>query len=589
MLLPLLKAGVLRCSFCTYRWPRRGCKSQQCLYYWSSLWPWGGHSSPLEAAAIHTATMRTNSHMASTSHHGALKRRDSFYIPHSFPAQYCINNLSACRGMRTMSYLPRNVLLRNETVTLGHTIVEDQFYSQKNSYSSGQPRKEGENLEGDKTVKTKEVAKEGDQSTVLPENVTTDIKKTEKGNAMGSEQLPSRVQRFFLWRYSRYLGKFQESLKNEMPDTFRMFSIFTVGLKDFIIDFKELIKILAFLSLPGSTLSSLNRQELEVYHRMPGDMVRVFPVLVLSSLPFGQNVAFPIGYWFPRHLLCHHFWDIQQRHEFARMGLQSRLFNARPVFRSLQAALLSLGEEDREKCRTVFHKLGSGIHPTLEEIVELVPLFRGAPFHINKIGAKHVQMRTRADVRIIGAYIYQMHKVKMGSYTMLHVASVLISVALALEPAVNALLRLHGRSVWVMRRQRLRDHARILHCMDAAVSREGIDSLTLDNLKTILFFRGLNPTHMSKATMLEYLNNWLEVSREVDASSYSLLSTSPSSLPTTSLLTLPYCTHDTQTQSHRPILLYLVVLGQYLVSCCAIETHVGFKFDVVDYHDCQIS
>lgn len=38
-----------------------------------------------------------------------------------------------------------------------------------------------------------------------------------------------------------------------------------------------------------------------------------------------------------------------------------------------------------------------------------------------------------------------------------------------------------------------------------------------------LTFRGLNPTNMSTAAMLEYLQNWLEVSREVDASSYSLL------------------------------------------------------------------
>ena len=58
---------------------------------------------------------------------------------------------------------------------------------------------------------------------------------------------------------------------------------------------RDLIKILVFLSLPGSTLTSLSRHELDVYYRMPGDMVRVFPVLLLSSLPFGQNIAFPVG------------------------------------------------------------------------------------------------------------------------------------------------------------------------------------------------------------------------------------------------------------------------------------------------------
>lgn len=54
----------------------------------------------------------------------------------------------------------------------------------------------------------------------------------------------------------------------------------------------------------------------------------------------------------------------------------------------------------------------------------------------------------------------------------------------------NALLRFHGRSALLLRRRRLKDHARILHCMDAAISREGVDSLTHDNLKNVssLFF-----------------------------------------------------------------------------------------------------
>lgn len=56
---------------------------------------------------------------------------------------------------------------------------------------------------------------------------------------MEKEQLPSsKVQRYFLWRYSWYLNKFQDSLKQEMPDTFNMFHIFTVGVKEFVIDFK---------------------------------------------------------------------------------------------------------------------------------------------------------------------------------------------------------------------------------------------------------------------------------------------------------------------------------------------------------------
>nr|XP_053647620.1 LETM1 domain-containing protein 1-like [Cherax quadricarinatus] len=240
----------------------------------------------------------------------------------------------------------------------------------------------------------------------------------------------------------------------------------------------DFIKLLVQLSLPGCTLCTLSRRELELYYYMPGDMFRVFPVLLISSLPFGQNIAFPIGYWFPRYLLSRHFWDIQQRHDFAVLALKERLYNARPVFRSLQAVLYTINDHKyQEKCRTAFYKLGSGIHPTTNEIVSLLPLFQDDPFHISRISSTHV----------------------------------------------NGLLRLHGRSVWGRRRNRLKDHAHILHCIDAALSREGFDSLNHDQLKSCLFLRGLNPTNMSTVAMMEFLESWLQVSQVVDASSYSLL------------------------------------------------------------------
>ncbi|MPC20435.1 LETM1 domain-containing protein 1 [Portunus trituberculatus] len=355
-------------------WPRRGCKSQQCLYYWSSLWPWGdhrGHIAPLQVCTIHTAITRVNS-LGAASVHGAVEkqtRRDVMpYIPQSFPAQHCASYLGVWRGMTTETYVPNVLLDRNERIVTGTHTFEPCLSNHNVRYLSGQAQKQVKEIEDEKTGKTNEVpkgdvnstvikgnaiastnkndqisttgsqqvAKEGDRSnTVILDNIVKDISKNVNSPALGSEQLPSRVQRYFLGRYTWYLRRFHESLKNEMPDTFNMFHIFTVGLKEFMFDFKELIKILVYLSLPGSTLASLSHRELELYFRMPYDMVRVFPVLVLSSLPFGQNVAFPIGYWFPRHLLCYHFWDIKQRHEFAVMGLKQRLFNARPVFSNL--------------------------------------------------------------------------------------------------------------------------------------------------------------------------------------------------------------------------------------------------------------
>lgn len=55
---------------------------------------------------------------------------------------------------------------------------------------------------------------------------------------VGSQNIPSKILRYFLGRYTWYLNRFHQSLENEMPDTFNMFRIFSVGLKQFLIDFK---------------------------------------------------------------------------------------------------------------------------------------------------------------------------------------------------------------------------------------------------------------------------------------------------------------------------------------------------------------
>lgn len=58
---------------------------------------------------------------------------------------------------------------------------------------------------------------------------------------------------------------------------------------------RDFLMVLVYLSVPGSTLRNCTRRELELYYNMPRDMIKVFPILALSSLPLGQNLAFPIG------------------------------------------------------------------------------------------------------------------------------------------------------------------------------------------------------------------------------------------------------------------------------------------------------
>ncbi|CAL4243852.1 unnamed protein product, partial [Meganyctiphanes norvegica] len=155
--------------------------------------------------------------------------------------------------------------------------------------------------------------------------------------------------------------------------------------------FRDYVKLLVRLSLPSVKLKEQTYRNLQIYHYMPWDMIRVTPMLLVSAVPFGQNIAIPISFYFPRHLLSYHFWTIQQKREFGAIKLKKRLYNARPVFRCLQSHLYTIKEhDDRGKFQRIFFKLGSGIHPTTQEILELLPVFRDGTYHLNAIYSKHV-------------------------------------------------------------------------------------------------------------------------------------------------------------------------------------------------------
>ncbi|KAK7081247.1 LETM1-like protein [Halocaridina rubra] len=423
-----------------------------------------------------SATSKVNKQVTSTQR----KLNYLVFRPLSFQRLSCLHNGWVHGGhfqIQSINYFStkKNIAVKHEEERIVNEMQDEIDHKESKTASTICRRTESHQV----TQETTESQTKVSSSAIVTDNESlTEVSKSTIDNKIGDEKMPSRLQRFVLWRFTWYLKRFQKSLENEMPDTFHMFRIFSIGLKDFIVDFKDFIKVLIILSMPGTTLRSLSRRDMELYYNMPGDMFRVFPILVISSLPFGQNIAFPVGYWFPKQLLCHHFWDLKQRQDFAVLALKKRLFNARPVFRSMQNALLTIeNQEDRERCRSVFYKIGSGIHPSSEEVISILHLFQGHPFHIKNIRITHA----------------------------------------------NGLLRLHGKSVWFRSTSRLKDHARMLHYLDTAISREGLNSLTFDQLKTSLFLRGLNPTNMSTKSMTEFLETWLSVSREVDSSSYSLL------------------------------------------------------------------
>lgn len=64
--------------------------------------------------------------------------------------------------------------------------------------------------------------------------------------------------------------------------------------------------------------------------------------------------------------------------------------------------------------------------------------------------------------------------------------------------------------------------------MDNAIMREGgVQSLNTESLRNACHLRGLNSQHLSNQDMALWLQQWLEISQNVDKKSYSMLLHSP--------------------------------------------------------------
>lgn len=286
-------------------------------------------------------------------------------------------------------------------------------------------------------------------------------------------------------RFVNYMNRYEAILTNRFPNAMKVYRSFMDGVKCFYIDVKEFLRIVKLLYFTNVSIHNLNRSELELYHSMPKDIMKIAPVLLVSTLPLANYVIFPLIFYFPRQLLTKHFWTIQQRAEFNVLNLRGRLTSNRPVFRHLQSKLYKVPNNAylRDKWGRILGLLGSGQHPTVAEILECKELFLGRPYHLLYINQLHAR------------HLLQMHDTLGGMF---------------------------------MQKTRLADFAKLLLLMDRAITQEGgLNNLNNDALRYACWLRGLNPTNMSTDDMVKWLTKWLSISEHVDKTCYSLLLHSP--------------------------------------------------------------
>lgn len=295
------------------------------------------------------------------------------------------------------------------------------------------------------------------------------------------ENVKRNVQGYVFSRFFDYVKNYDKVLEKKFPSAMHVYRVFLVGVKEFFNDMKKLVKITKIVYTNDNDLRCLTRKEIELYYQMPRDMKKVAPVLLISALPFANYVVFPLAYMYPRTFLTSHFWSIQQKVDFAQLDLKQRLQYNRRVFRCMQAKLDAMRKsKDPQfgKVSYILGLLGSGLHPTAAEILDVKDLFTRAPFGLRHLSSVHLK------------YLCRLHDLQRPVF---------------------------------MRRYRLSERAYVVHHMDLAIKREGgVHNMPIESLKHACFIRGLNATNLSAESMIAWLNEWVEVSLIINQDNISL-------------------------------------------------------------------
>ena len=88
---------------------------------------------------------------------------------------------------------------------------------------------------------------------------------------------------------------------------------------------------------------------------MPGELIRVSPVLIVSAFPMAQNIAFPLALAFPNHLLSSHFYDEKQQLKAFYAETKGRQSHFRTVLRYLNYRMLPKSGCDRTVLSSILH------------------------------------------------------------------------------------------------------------------------------------------------------------------------------------------------------------------------------------------
>lgn len=118
------------------------------------------------------------------------------------------------------------------------------------------------------------------------------INRTKHTKVLRSEK--EKMRTYVIQRYVDYVKNYTKVLEIRFPTAVKMYRVFSVGIKDFLTDLKTFIKLRIQIRRDKG-FGKMTRQQIELFQKMPSDMWRIAPVLILSAIPFGNYVIFPLA------------------------------------------------------------------------------------------------------------------------------------------------------------------------------------------------------------------------------------------------------------------------------------------------------
>ncbi|NWR05148.1 LTMD1 protein, partial [Paradoxornis webbianus] len=291
-------------------------------------------------------------------------------------------------------------------------------------------------------------------------------------------------------------GRYEQYLERSFPRFYVLHSTFKTGIQALFLEVKEILRIKSKMSRQRLSSQQLPYREMERLRQVGvrggdsvaswrgqfrRDVLKAIPIGIIAIPPFANFLVIVLMYFFPRQLLIRQFWTPKQRLEFldAYDGIRRGWYPA--VLRSLQLAAGALPEpRPRELLQELCAQVQGGARPHLAQLLAVRGLFSGSLLALNRLQVDHVRA---------------------------------LSQVLFLTPHLPAAFLRH----------RLRSHVLEIRHLDRALLLLGPGQLSEEELRAACYLRGLNSTHLGQAECRAWLEQWLRLSCELQASEASLL------------------------------------------------------------------